>query len=668
MAGRSSNARFDQFRFDMHTRDLERLWLLYDGISGQTTVAGPTATVDLGADLTAIQGLAGTGYAYRIQPGAWELRASIPWSEVSGAPTAWTLGGVLNGTTLTAGINNSGVGAGSYGSASAVATFTVGADGRVTAASNTSIQIAESQVTNLVTDLAAKQPLDADLTAIAALSTTGIPSRTASNTWEIRSLTAPAAGMTITNPAGVAGNPTFAFANDLGAVEGLSTTGLVRRTGTDTWTAGTQVATTEIADLAVTTAKIADLSVTNGKLGAASVSTDKIDTIDTVAANMILTYNAIGTRMSWRKVSTDMINDDQVTADKLAPMSWLAFIGAIGATPSVAWPDVTGTPTTLTGYGITDAVPNTRLVSTGTGLSGGGSLAADRTISLANTAVSAASYGSASSVATFTVDAQGRLTAAGSTAIAIDGSAITTGTVAGARLPTIGAAVTTNTSDTTAGDALDFSVAGSAGNIGTIRLYAKRPIYNAKWLKGYEVDTSNIVTTGTLGVQIPHFVNTTDQVRFGAQIGAGANGAQGAIVTAYVTGASTFELGEVAPVAAAATGYVLGIDTDLSVANAKPKWLNDIVLGKGQGAGSATAGRLRVVLNTSGDYVDMTGTTAVFYRVIGGTARKVIDLDLTAISWAAGNYDANCIKPREIDECDSTGAAKKRVYLCSAQY
>lgn len=46
---------------------------------------------------------------------------------------------------------------GSFGSATAVATLTANAKGLITAAGSTTIQIAESQVTNLVTDLAAKQ-------------------------------------------------------------------------------------------------------------------------------------------------------------------------------------------------------------------------------------------------------------------------------------------------------------------------------------------------------------------------------------------------------------------------------------------------------------------------------------------------------------------------------
>lgn len=79
------------------------------------------------------------------------------------------------------------------------------------------------------------QAWDADLDALAAFAGTGFAIRTASNTWAQRSLAAPAAGFTITNSDGVAGNPTFVLANDLGALEALASTGIAVRTGTDTW-------------------------------------------------------------------------------------------------------------------------------------------------------------------------------------------------------------------------------------------------------------------------------------------------------------------------------------------------------------------------------------------------------------------------------------------------
>lgn len=55
---------------------------------------------------------------------------------------------------------------GSFGSASSVSAITVNAKGLVTAAASTSIQIAESQVTNLVSDLAGKQATGNYITAL----------------------------------------------------------------------------------------------------------------------------------------------------------------------------------------------------------------------------------------------------------------------------------------------------------------------------------------------------------------------------------------------------------------------------------------------------------------------------------------------------------------------
>jgi hypothetical protein len=75
-----------------------------------------------------------------------------------------------------------------------------------------------------------------DLAALEALAGTGFAVRSGTDTWVQRSLVAPAAGFTITNADGVAGDPTFALANDLAALEGLTTTGYVVRTGDGTAT------------------------------------------------------------------------------------------------------------------------------------------------------------------------------------------------------------------------------------------------------------------------------------------------------------------------------------------------------------------------------------------------------------------------------------------------
>ena len=70
-------------------------------------------------------------------------------------------------------------------------------------------------------------------------------------------------------------------------------------------------------------------------------------------------------------------------------------------------------------------------INSGTGLSGGGSVAlgGTLTLNLANTTVTAGNYGSASSVATFTLNAQGQLTTAATTPIAINANQVTGGTL-----------------------------------------------------------------------------------------------------------------------------------------------------------------------------------------------------------------------------------------------
>ncbi|MCK1479332.1 hypothetical protein IVB27_32480 [Bradyrhizobium sp. 197] len=99
------------------------------------------------------------------------------------------------------------------------------------------------------------QAYDADLAALAANATTGIWSITGSGTGACREIIAPAAGISISHGDGVAGDPTLALANDLAAVEALSSTGIARRTGSDAWSVGTAVANSEFATMAAYTFK-----------------------------------------------------------------------------------------------------------------------------------------------------------------------------------------------------------------------------------------------------------------------------------------------------------------------------------------------------------------------------------------------------------------------------
>ena len=106
---------------------------------------------------------------------------------------------------------------------------------------------------------------------------------------------------------------------------------------------------------------------------------------------------------------------------------------------------------------------NTLTVSGGTGLSSVAGATDTVTINLDNTAVTAGTYGSASQVGVFTVDAQGRLTSASNTSIAIASTDVTD--FAEAVADAVGAMVTSNTesgitvSYQDSDNTLDFDVA-----------------------------------------------------------------------------------------------------------------------------------------------------------------------------------------------------------------
>jgi len=73
--------------------------------------------------------------------------------------------------------------------------------------------------------------------------------------------------------------------------------------------------------------------------------------------------------------------------------------------------------TTIPVSSVSGAVPNTTTVTAGTGLAGGGALSSNITLNIANTTVTSGTYGGGSNAVSITVNAQGQLTAASNVAI-----------------------------------------------------------------------------------------------------------------------------------------------------------------------------------------------------------------------------------------------------------
>jgi hypothetical protein len=673
-----------QFRFNTDTQTFDGFasgsWNQFSLVGGVTSFsAGGTGltpssatggVVVLGGTLNVSSGGTGagslTGYVKGNGTSAMTASATVPTTDLSGTVTnaqltnnsvtfngttvalgasgtitsnttnALTFGtgfsaGSFNGSTATTiNLANTAVTAGAYGAASKTLTATVDAQGRLTALADTNIAISNTQVSGLGTmstqnasaiavtggtingtTVGASTPAAGTFTALAT--TTGTVSTT------------PTAATDIANKQYVDGLVTQGISyHDPVYVESPNSVGNLNATynngasgiGATLTNAGTQVALTIDGVLTTVGMRVLIYNQTNQ----AENGVYEVTTVGTGSTNWVLTRTSDADTYGLRDPNSLGYND-----------AFFVQAGSTGAGETYVC-----TTTGVITFGTTAItfaqISSAQIYSAGTGLN----LTPATTFNISNTGVTAASYGTASQVPTLAINAQGQITSASNTSIAINANQITSGAVTNSQLAN--SAVTVN----------GTSIA--LGASGTITAANPNALTIGTGLTGTSYDGSSAVTIalGTSGVtaatygsasQVPVFAvdtygrvtsvtNTAIAIAAGAVSGLApsattdttnaANITSGTLPTGRISGSYTGITGVGTLTAGTWNGTAIGVAYGGTGLTATPS-NGQLAIGNGSGYSLATltAGTNVSISNTAG------GITISATPAAGGTVQSV---------------------------------------------
>jgi hypothetical protein len=228
---------------------------------------------------------------------------------------------------------------------------------------------------------------------------------------------------------------------------------------------------------------------------------EQISSVNNTISNVATSFTVAGDSGSSQTITSGV--------DTLTISGGIGLTSTASSTDTITL-DLDNTAVTANSYGAANTVPTFTVDAQGRLTAAANTVIAITSSNLDNTAVTAGSYGAANSVATFTVDAKGRLTAASNSAISITGSQISD-------LAT--AAVTSIT-----GTNNEITASASAGAV-TLGLPANVTISNNLTVTGDLIVNGNTTTlnTATLVVEDKNIVlansaSPTDTTADGAGI------------------------------------------------------------------------------------------------------------------------------------------------------